>query len=174
MKLTYKGRQCDPPPRKIRDADGTLVYFTPGRVNLVHYTYSGCTPSRDPQARGKGSGCPPTVSVTSSPACERPHSLLTRYSVGHPLPHEHIQVRGAPAAVHDDAPPSQSPRLSIEIFTGDAAVTIASERAQLVRRAAARLVASPSSPGGARTPASPLPPPVKGAAEDNARRNPPC
>lgn len=62
----------------------------------------------------------------------------------------------------------------MEIFTGDAVVTIYARTGDLVRRAAANIAAPPSSRNGARAPRSPLPAPIKGAAEDNARRNPRC
>jgi hypothetical protein len=81
-------------------------------------------------------------------------------------------VRGVPAALYSE--PGLARRSKIEIFTGDAVVMISGEDRELVQRAAARIVAAPTSRHGARTPRSRLPAPTAGAAEDGARRNPRC
>ncbi len=171
FKLTGKNRQCDPPPRTIRDAGGKLVHENPGRVNTVFYVYGDCDVPRGPNdAEG---GCTAPLSVSSSPACEQPHSLYTRYSGGdHPLPHRHIRIRGARAAIFDQGPPLEPTR--IEIYTGDARVLIAGVDPGVVNRAAAKIVAAPHSPGGARSADVDLPEAIAGAAEDDATRNPPC
>ena len=166
-----KDRRCAPPPRKVRDANGTLVYMNAVRINIYGYAYSRCAPRQAPKTGHVEGGCAPPRSVSSSPSCERPHSIVRRYSGGHPLPHEHIRVRGVPPALYAEP---NSRRTRIEIFTGDAVVDISGETGDLVRRAAASLVAAPTSRDGARTPGSRLPPPIKGAAEDEARRHPRC
>ena len=171
LPLTGKDRHCSPPPRKVRDENGTLVYMKPGRINTYGYVYGRCAPPQDPKTGHVEGGCAPPLSVSSSPSCERPHSIVRRYSGGHPPPHQHIRVRSAPAALYTEP---NGRRRRIEIFTGDAVVDISGETGDLVRRAAVRLVAAPTSRDGARTPGSRLPPPIKGAAEDEARRNPRC
>jgi hypothetical protein len=62
----------------------------------------------------------------------------------------------------------------MEIFTGDAAVVIYGDDGDRVLRAAANIVAAPTSRAGARSPRTRLPAPIEGAAEDDARRNPRC
>ena len=182
LELTNRDRKCDPPPRKIPDDDGTLVYEVPGRINLVSYTYGTCDPQPKSAAAGVEGGCIPPLSVSSTPACERPHSLVHRYATfGPPWPHRHVRIRGAPATVIiEPAPPGAPERpgggiSQIEVYTGDAAVTIAAAgRPRLLRRAAEQLVAPPSSLGGVRSPGAPLPEPREGAAEDDAKENPAC
>lgn len=141
-------------------------------MNTVGYIYGNCPPNRDPTTGRIEGGCSPPLSVSSSPTCERPHSIVRRYGGSHPLPHRHIRVRGVPAALYTEG--GDTSRRKIEIFTGDAVVVIYGEDGDLVRRAAASIVAAPSSRGGARTTHSRLPAPIKGAAEDNVRRNPRC
>ena len=169
LPLTGKGWQCTPPPRKVRTPRGSLVYSTPGRVNAHHYIYGRC--AAPPYADTEG-GCAPPLSLSSSPSCERPHSIVRRYGGSAPLRHTHGRIRRAPAALYSE--PGPAPRSKIEIFTGDAVVMISGEDRELVRRAAARIVAAPTSRYGARTPRSRLPAPTAGAAEDGARRNPRC
>ena len=171
LPLNHKGWQCTPPPRKVRAASGTIVFFSPGRVNAYSYTYGGCSP-RDPHSGRDESRCPPALSISSSPTCERPHSIVRRYGGGTPLTHTHTRVRGVPAALYSE--PGRVPTRKMEIFTGDAVVVIYSKDGDLVRRAAAKIVAAPTSIHGSRTPRGRLPAPVKGAAQDDARRNPPC
>lgn len=167
LALTGNGRnrQCEPPPEKIPDPSGTLVFEKPGRINLVGYTYGRCKAVSE-------SGCAPPLWVASSPACEQPLSLYRRYTGpvgGRPVPHIRTKFRGAPGIVFD-----QGSRLRIEIYTGDARVVIGGERPDVVRRAAAQIVAPPSSKGGARRPDQDLPQPVAGAADETASRNPSC
>ncbi len=171
LPLTVKGRQCAPPPRKVRDANGTLVYMSAGRVNTFAYLYGRCAPPFAPKSGQDEGGCSAPLSVSSTPACERPHSIVRRYGGGNPLPHEHIRVRGVPAALY---PTGATPRTKMEVFTRDAVIEIYGKSGDLVRRAAASLVAAPTSRGGVRTPGSRLPPPIKGAAEEDGRRNPRC
>ena len=49
LPLTGKDRHCSPPPRKVRDENGTLVYMKPGRINTYGYVYGRCAPPQDPK-----------------------------------------------------------------------------------------------------------------------------
>jgi hypothetical protein len=102
LPLTSKGWRCSPPPRKVRDVHGTPVYFSPARVNAYTYIYGSCTPPRDPATGRFEGGCPPPLSVSSSPSCERPHSIVRRYGGGTQLRHTHIRIRGVPAALYTE------------------------------------------------------------------------
>jgi len=170
LELTTTDRNCEPPPKKIRAANGAVVYQSPGRVNVVSYIYGNCDKSGVIEG-----GCLPPLSVSSHPACERPHSLYSRFSGGGPpMHHQHIRVRGAPAAVFQDGSPGKGGRTRVEIYTADAAVVVAGRDPDLVTRAARKLVAPARSSGGARDAVSDLPLPRRGAAEDDAKENPPC
>lgn len=142
------------------------------RVNVVSYSYGSCESPYDPRTGVREGSCELPLSVSSHPACEQPHSLYERYAAGgRPVPHRHIRVRGAPGAIFQDG---GRPDARIEIYTGDARVLIVGADEGMVTRAADRIVAPRTSPGGARDPTAELPRPIKGAAEDNADRSPPC
>jgi hypothetical protein len=106
------------------------------------------------------------LQISSAPACERPHSLYHRYT-GPPeldlgaYPHRHSRFRGVPAAVFDDG-------TRLELYTNDATVSIVGPDQGTVRRAAAAIVAAPSSRSGQRLRSEDLPPPKHGAFEDDA------
>lgn len=172
LPLTGRDRICTPPPEQLRDESGVLVYETPTRGNMYFYVYGNCDPPRDARTgRTLEGGCTPPMSITSSPACEQPHSLYTRFaSRGYPLPHKHVLVRQAPAAIFTDGPR----QTRIEIYTGDARVLVTGIDAQAVRRAAEQIAATPGSRRGAETADTPLPKPVAGAADDDAVSNPSC
>jgi len=174
LKLAGKGRQCEPPPKKLRDPSGRLVYMNPARTNTVFYVYGSCKPPRDPETGlATEGGCTPPLSVNSSPACEQPHSLYARYAAGgSPVPHQHLRVRGAPAAIFGGRPRDDVTR--IELYAGDARVLIAGRDAETVRRAAAQIAAPRTSRGGAREASAVLPNAIRGAAEDTATENPRC
>ena len=168
LKLTTSGRDCAPPPPKVRSADGTLVYMNFTRQNVVAFLYGTCKPPS-----GGDGGCAPPLSISSSPACEQPRSLYRRYrGGGPPIPHENTSVRGAPAATFDEGPGRGGFRL--EVYTGDARVVIAGADPEMVKRAADEMVATSTSPGGAKRPRMELPKPIQGAAEEDARSNPKC
>ena len=168
LNLTTSDRQCAPPPSKVRAADGALVYRGLGRQNTVTFIYGTC----DPPAGADG-GCSPPLSISSHPACEQPRSLYKRYSGGRTrLPYEETRVRGAPAGIFDERSPGG--RFRLEIYTGDARVSIAGDDAEMVKRAADQMVAPSSSPGGSKRPGTELPEPIPGASDPDATKNPKC
>lgn len=168
LKLTTSGRQCEPPPPKVRAADGTLVYMSPSRQNTVAFIYGTCQPPP-----GTDGGCAPPLSISSYPACEQPRSLYKRYrGGGTPVPFQETRVRGIPAAMFDAGPRGGGFRL--EMYAGDARVVIAGNDVGMVKRAADRMVAPSSSPGGATSARTELPTPIPGAAEYDAKQNPKC
>jgi len=163
LKLLTKDRTCSPPPPKVRAADGTLVYNRMSRLNVVDFIYGRCKPPP-----GTDGGCAPPLSISSSPSCEQPHSLYTRYAAsGGAVPHREIRVRGVPAAMFDEG---AGRRFRLEVYTGDARVVIAGADAAMVRRAADEMVA----PSGAAKRRTELPKPIPGAAEHDATVNPKC
>jgi hypothetical protein len=168
LKLTTSGRQCSPPPPKVRAADGTLVYMGASRVNTVAFLYGTCdAPS------GTDGGCSPPLSISSYPACEQPRSLYKRYSGGGtPVQYEKTIVRGSPAAIFDERPQGGSFRL--EVYAGDARVLISGNDAEMVKRAADQMVAPSSSVGGAKRARVELPTPIPRAADEDATENPKC
>lgn len=169
LDMTPTGRQCAPPPPKVRSTNGELVYMRAARQNVVAFIYGTC----EPPAGMDAGGCAPPLSISSFPACEQPHSLYTRYSAGGiPVPHQDTRVRGVPAAIFDDGPRANGSRL--ELYAGDARVVIAGTDAGMVRRAADKLVAPSTSPGGAKRLGTDLPKPIPGAAEHDATENPKC
>lgn len=170
--LVAQERSCDEPPPKLRDARGRLVFLRATRMNTAFSVYGTCQRPRDPRTGLTGDGgCTPPISVSSSPACEQPHSLYRRFSGGSPVPHKHIDVRGAPAAIFKEG---TADSMRVEIYTGDARVLITGTDPGVVRRAAAAILATSTSPGGARSAQAALPKAVTGAAEDDATKNPRC
>jgi hypothetical protein len=168
LKMAPTGRRCAPPPPKVRAADGTIVFMRPVRENVVAFIYGTCKPPPGPDG-----GCPAPLSISSSPACEQPHSLYRRYSGGGPpLPHRETRLRGVPAAIFDGA--AQGGFFRIEMYTGDARVVLEGIDAEMVRRAVDKMVAPSTSPGGASRLGTDLPKPLPGAAEDDATKNPKC
>jgi hypothetical protein len=104
------------------------------RVNTVAFLYGTCEPPS-----GTDGGCAPPLSISSFPVCEQPRSLYERYSGGGaPLPYENTRVRGAPAAVFNEG--ASGSRLRLEVYAGDARVVIAGDDAELVKRAADRML----------------------------------
>lgn len=173
LDLVSAQRECEPPPKKIRDAAGTLVYERGGRVNVVSYIYGRCAPPNIGRTSQSADGCVPPLQVTSAPACEQPHSLYTRYKVGGDggpsVPHKHVRIRGVSAAVFRDGGP-----MRVEIYAGNAKVVVSGRDPSLVARAGLNVIAHPASRGGMRSPDGALPQPRKGAAEDQATASPPC
>lgn len=168
LKMAPTGRRCAPPPPKVRAADGTLVYMRPSRQNVVAFIYGTCKPPP-----GTDGGCPAPLSISSFPACEQPRSLYRRYSAGgDPAPYEETRLRGAPAAIFDEA--SQGDLFRLEIYTGNARVVIAGTDAEMVKRAVDKMVAPGASPGGAKRVGTELPGPIPGAADPDATENPKC
>jgi hypothetical protein len=154
LKLVERVRTCEPPPREIVTSEGKRVHERPVRLNDVAYIYGDC-----PNA----GACVPPLQVISAPGCERPHSLYERYAgppeAGGPVQHEDTVLDGAKAAIFDDGQ-------RIEIYTGDATVTVAGESAQLVREAAHALTAAPSSAAGRARRADRFPEAAAGIAEE--------
>lgn len=169
LKMTPAGRLCAPPPPKVRSANGTLVYMRASRQNVVTFIYGTCEP---PSGTDAG-GCAPPLSISSYPACEQPHSLYTRYNAGGvPVPHQETRVRDVPAAIFDEGPRGGGTRL--EVYAGDARVVIAGTDTRMVKRAADKMIAPSTSPGGAKRAGTELPKPIPGAAEDGATESPKC
>lgn len=160
LALTGRRRSCEPPPAVVRSDAGALVHECPVRVNDVAYVYGDCALP----AKSEG-GCVPPLQIISSPGCERPHSLYRRYigppelGLG-PEPHQDVEFRGVKMSVFD-----QGTRL--ELYTGDATVTIAANTATRVAQAALAMVAAPSSRSGQRAGGAALPQANPGVADED-------
>jgi hypothetical protein len=165
LKWEDRVRTCEPPPRVISDAQGRAVHERPVRINDVVYVYGACP--------GPGA-CVPPLQVISAPGCERPHSLYDRYAgppaAGGPATHDEVTIDDTKAAVFDSGE-------RIELYTGDATVTVVGDDPDVVRSAAEDLIAAPTSARGRRQADERFPEPAVGIADEKwpaSRRSIPC
>jgi hypothetical protein len=126
-----------------------------GIVNSVGTMYGTC----EPPEQGEG-GCSPPLQIQSTPACLKNPALHEKYPAsGGITDHEKTTIRGAPAAIFR--------RGHIEVYTGDATITIFADSRRVAWAAAARLTGRRAGRQVAAT--DPLPPPVPGALEGKLR-----
>lgn len=132
-----------PLERKLRNCRPPLQ-GEPGRPNYLSYIYGDCVATSD-------TGCAPPFELQSAPACER---NLSQYRHGS---YRLLKVRGVPAATF-------AGDVRLEVYTGDATVTIFAPDQSRVMEAAEALR---SIPGSARSISAgvDLPKPVPGALE---------
>jgi hypothetical protein len=128
----------------------------PGRDHAIDFVYGICG------LPGHGAHCIPQVDVKNAPACDDNYFLFRFARPGSKTIPALTTLRGAPALVIGGSDPR------INIYTGDATVTLYGLDANQLQRAVTALRPGPQSSGGAAE-GAPLPPPIAGAMNGSLR-----